>query len=94
MTNKTEQIGQMPTKKVYVRGNVYYDTMDGVEVKVFFDHRITFVVSADMDLEEPSELHALVMANAINRIRKQLKLKVVLLKYRWDHDYVVHNVVH
>lgn len=93
MPNETQQVDQVPTKEVYVYGNVYYDAMEGVEIQVFFDHDITFTVPADMDLEEPSDdLHALVMANAINRVRERLKLGIVLIKARWDADYVVHNV--
>ena len=91
MTTLPNQQG--PTKQVYVYGNVYYDAMDGVEVQVFFDHEVVFTVPVDMNLEEPSdELHALIMANAINRVRERLKLGITMIKARWDADYVVHNV--
>jgi len=85
---------QAPTKQVYVYGNAYYDAMEGVEIKVFFDHNIVFTVPASVDIEEPdAELDAMVMRNAEERARQRLiGLSMVLRPIHWELEYSVHNV--
>ena len=95
MPNEAQQV---PTKEVYVYGNVYYDAMESDEIRVFFDHDITFTVPAEMDIDIPNkELHELVMANAVSRVRGRLDWSDDYQwqsDLRWDADYVVHNVGH
>lgn len=93
MTNETQPVGQVPTKEVYAHGNVYYDADSGVEIQIFFDDSIVFVVPEEMDLEKPSdELHNQIQANAEGRLREKLGNKILLKKHCWDGDYVIHNV--
>lgn len=84
----------MTTKKVYVYGNVYYDVLKGVEIKVFYDDEITFTVPADMNIYEPHpELDAMVIQNATERVQQgRIGLSVTLEPAEWQLDYVVHNV--
>lgn len=90
MTNQPQQV---PTKQVYVWGNMFYDAYSGVEIHCFFDDEIVFEVPEEMDNEKPSdELHKQVLANATARLRDVLGSLVVLKEDCWEPDYIVHNV--
>lgn len=84
----------MTTKQVYVYGNVYYDVLKGVEIKVFYDDNITFTVPADMNIYEPyPELDAMVIQNATERVQQgHIGSSVTLEPAEWQLEYVVHNV--